>query len=160
MTEPPFRRLRIVGAGLIGTSIGQAARRAWPTIDVVALDAGDDLSTLAGADLLVLAAPVRANIALLAEVQRHLTGAAVVTDTGSTKRAICEAAAGQRNLSFIGGHPMAGAAKGGAANARPDLFDGRPWVLTPAPGDALGAVSRLETFVTCLGAVPHVMTPE
>jgi prephenate dehydrogenase len=63
-------------------------------------------------------------------------------------------------MAFIGGHPMAGAAKGGAANARADLFAGRPWILTPAPGNPAEAVTRLDAFVTGLGAVPHVMTPE
>lgn len=160
MAEPPFSRIAIVGAGLIGTSIVQAARRAWPRIGVRALDAGDDLAGVAEADLVVLAAPVRANITLLETLQAHVAAAAIVTDTGSTKRAICDAAASHRAIAFIGGHPMAGAAKGGAANARPDLFDGRPWILTPSPTSPPGAVSRLEALVTGLGAVAHVMTPE
>lgn len=160
MSEPPFTELAIVGAGLIGTSIRQAAARAWPAIRIATLDEGDDLSALAGAGLVVLAAPVRANISLLDGVQRHTQATAVVTDTGSTKVAICTAAAAHRGMDFIGGHPMAGGARGGAEYARPDLFAGRPWVLTPKPGNATDAVSRLESFVTGLGAVPHVMTPE
>jgi prephenate dehydrogenase len=160
MVDPPFTRLAIVGAGLIGTSIRLAALRAWPEIPVTALDNGDDLSAVAGADLVVLAAPVRANIALLGAVQPYVTAATVVTDTGSTKRAICAAAAARPSMDFIGGHPMAGAARGGAANARADLFDGRPWILTPAPGNPAEAVARLDALVSALGAVPHVMTPD
>jgi prephenate dehydrogenase len=160
MTEPPFRRLAIVGAGLIGASVEQAARRAWPGVEVVTLDAGHDLSAVAGADLVVLAAPVRANIALLEGIRPYVTPATVVTDTGSTKRAICAAAASLPAIDFVGGHPMAGGAKGGAANARADLFDGRPWILTPQPGNPAKAVGELESFVAGLGAVPHVMTPE
>ena len=160
MTEPPFRRLAIVGAGLIGASVQQAARRAWPGVEIVTLDAGDDLSKMAGADLVVLAAPVRANIALLDGIGPYVTPATVVTDTGSTKRAICAAAAALPSIDFVGGHPMAGGAKGGAANARPDLFDGRPWILTPQPGNPAQAVEALDSFVAGLGAVPHVMTPE
>ncbi len=160
MSEPPFRSLAIIGNGLIGASIGQAARRAWPEATVLALDAGDDLTRIGDAGLIVLAAPVRANIALLEPVQRHAAASAVVTDTGSTKRAICDAAAARPGLDFIGGHPMAGAARGGAGNARADLFDGRPWILSPRPGNPAGAVARLEAFVSGLGAVPHVMTPE
>src|SRR4051812_33446737 len=160
MSEPPFSHVGVVGAGLIGVSVQEAARRAWPSIRVITFDAGDDLSRLAEARLVVLAAPVRANIALLDSIQPDLAADAVVTDTGSTKRAICDAAAARRALAFIGGHPMAGGAKGGAANARADLFAGRPWVLTPRPGNAADAVSRLERFITGLGAVPHVMTPE
>ncbi len=160
MIEPPFRRLAIVGAGLIGTSIRQAATRAWPAVAVTALDHGDDLAALAGAELVVLAAPVRANIALLAAVQPFLTPATVVTDAGSTKRAMCAAAGAYPAMDFIGGHPMAGGSRGGAANARADPFAGRPWILTPAPGNRTAAVARLEAFVGGLGAVPHVMTPE
>ena len=160
MAEPPFRSVAIVGAGLIGTSVQQASLRAWPDAQVTVLDAGDDLSRLAGADLVLLAAPVRANIELLEAIRPHVTATTVVTDAGSTKRAICAAASGYPSLDFIGGHPMAGAAKGGAANARADLFDGRPWILTPAPGNPAEAVGRVEAFVAGLGAVPHIMTPE
>jgi prephenate dehydrogenase len=160
MTEPPFTRLAIVGAGLIGTSIRQATERAWPGAHVTVLDNGDDLSAVAGAELVVLAAPVRANIALLPAIQPHLSAAAVVTDAGSTKRAICAAAAALPSVAFIGGHPMAGAARGGAAHARADLFHGRPWILTPSPGVPAAAVAGVEAFVVGLGGVPHVMTPE
>src|SRR5262249_9170389 len=153
-------RVAVIGNGLIGASILQAARRAWPGLDAVALDAGDDVSGIGGADLVVLAAPVRANIGLLDAVGPHVAAATVVTDTRSTKRAICQAAATRPSIDFIGGHPMAGGAKPGAANARADLFDGRPWILTPRPGNASAAVSRLEGFIAALGAVPHVMTPE
>jgi prephenate dehydrogenase len=160
MADPPFERVAIVGSGLIGTSIRQAAGRAWPGVGIVALDQGDAVSAVAGADLVMLAAPVRANIALVDAVQPYITAATVVTDCGSTKRAICAAAAAHPAMDFIGGHPMAGAARGGAAHARADLFAGRPWILTPAPGNPTDAVTRLDAFVSGLGAVPHVMTPE
>jgi prephenate dehydrogenase len=160
MAEPPFERITIVGAGLIGTSIRQAVPRAWPDVAVTALDNGDDLKAVAGAELVVLAAPVRANIRLLDAIRPHLGPAAVVTDAGSTKRAICAAAAAYPEIDFIGGHPMAGAARGGAANARPDLFRGRPWILTPTAGNPAGTVARLDAFVSALGGVPHIMTPE
>ena len=158
MSEPPFTRVAIVGNGLIGGSVRLAAQRAWPGLATIALDAGDDLAAVAGADLVVLAAPVRANIALVGAIQPYVTAATTVTDTGSTKRAIC--AAGAPYAGFIGGHPMAGAARGGAGNARADLFDGRPWILTPGAATPGAAAARLDAFVTALGAVPHVMTPE
>jgi prephenate dehydrogenase len=160
MAEPPFGRLAIVGAGLIGTSVRDASRRAWPSIDVRLLDARDDHAGVNGCDLVVLAAPVRANIAILEAIRPALLPSAVVTDTGSTKRVICAAAAAHADLDFIGGHPMAGAAKGGAGHARADLFDGRPWILTPAPANPGDMVARLEAFVSGLGGVPHVMTPQ
>lgn len=160
MTEPPFARVAVVGHGLIGASVVQAAGRAWPGLRLTALDNGDDLARVAGADLVVLAAPVRANIRLLAAIQPHITWKTVVTDTSSTKRAICAAAAAYPAMDFIGGHPMAGNARGGARHARADLFAGRPWILAPAPGNPTDAVARIEAFVSGLGAVAHVMTPE
>ena len=122
LTEPPFRRIAIVGVGLIGGSIAQAAVRSWPSIDIVPLDTGADLARIAGADLVVLAAPVLANVALLPALPRHLSPGALVTDVSSTKRLITAAAGAVPGLEFIGGHPMAGGARGGAATASADLF--------------------------------------
>src|SRR5437762_4880549 len=146
--QPPiFQKIGIVGLGLIGGSIALAARELWPASLVIAVDnkdvleiamrrhaidvAADDLIVLAEADLVVLAAPVRQNIALLDEIGRHVGKPAIITDTGSTKREIV-AAAGRlpERFTFIGGHPLGGAARGGLEHARPDLFSGRPWLLT------------------------------
>jgi prephenate dehydrogenase len=160
VSEPPFRRIAIVGVGLIGGSILQAAKQAWPSIDIAGIDVQDDLSRVAGAELVILSAPVRTNIGVVEELPPHVSAGTIVTDTGSTKRAIVAAAAALPSLTFVGGHPMAGAAHGGAANARADLFQGRPWILTPGSDHSADAVARLEAFVAGLGASPRVMTPE
>src|SRR3954454_1888359 len=186
-TAPPvFDKIGIVGLGLIGGSIALAARQLWPKALVIGVDnkdvletamrlhaidvAADDLIVLAEADVVILAAPVKTNIALLAELDENVRQPAVITDTGSTKREIV-AAAGTlpARFTFIGGHPLAGAAHGGLEHARPDLFSGRPWLLTPstfARGDdgraaakpaaddiAGAAVIKLTEFVQALGAV-------
>jgi prephenate dehydrogenase len=173
---PVFRTIGIVGLGLIGGSIALAARRIWPEALVIAVDqkdvlekavllhamdvGADDPVVLAEADLIVLAAPVRQNMAILAELPAHVAGSAVVTDTGSTKRAIVAAArALPARLTFVGGHPLGGAAQSGIGHARADLFSGRTWLLTPG-GDASGeALERLSAFVSALGAIPRVMEP-
>src|SRR5207244_8126817 len=107
--QPPiFEKIGVVGLGLIGGSIALAARQIWPKSLVIAVDhkdvletamrlhaidvAADDLIVLAEADLVILAAPVRQNIALLAELDEHVRRPAVVTDTSSTKRAVVDAA--------------------------------------------------------------------
>src|SRR3954452_9096044 len=148
---PIFDKIGIIGLGLIGGSIALRARELWPTALVIAVDhkdvletamrlhaidvAADDLIVLAEADIVVLAAPVKQNIALLAELDQHVHQPAVVTDTGSTKREVVAAAAPlPPRFTFIGGHPLAGAAQGGLEHARPDLFVGRPWLLTPSTG--------------------------
>jgi prephenate dehydrogenase len=171
---PIFARIGIVGLGLIGGSIALAARQIWPSSLVIGVDnkdvletamrlhaidvAADDLIVLAEADVVILAAPVRQNLALVGELDEHVRQPAVVTDTGSTKRAIVEAA---RHLpprfTFVGGHPLGGAAASGLDHARPDLFKGRPWLFTPAVGDAGGdALDKLLAFARALGAVPRI----
>jgi prephenate dehydrogenase len=171
----PFERIAIVGFGLIGASIALAARGRWPSALLIAVDrkdvietamrmhaadvGGDDLVMAAEADLIILAAPVRANIRILDELPAYVPGEAVVTDVGSTKQQIAIAAGAlPARLSFIGGHPLAGAAIGGLDAARADLFTGRPWILTP-PADQPIAAKKLSSFIDSLGARVHVMTP-
>src|SRR2546421_5602269 len=155
---PVFSKVGIVGLGLIGGSIALAARQIWPASLVIGVDnkdvletamrlhaidiAADDPYVLAEADLVILAAPVKQNIELLAALDDNVTQPAVVTDVGSTKRAIVDAARSlPPKFTFVGGHPLGGAAKGGLENARPDLFAGRPGLLAPAP-DKGGAVEK------------------
>ena len=159
MSEPPFRRLAVVGFGLVGASVARAAARRWPGIEIASIDKGDSLANAARADLVVVAAPVLASIEILTALPGNLSPGAVVTDVCSTKRLIVAAAGAIPSLAFIGGHPMAGDVRSGAANARPDLFEGRPWILTPGP-DHTAELQRLEAFIHGLGAVPHIMTPE
>src|SRR5438874_8426766 len=128
--QPPiFERIGIVGLGLIGGSIALKARELWPASLVIAVDnkdvletamrvhaidvAADDLVVLAEANLVVLAAPVRQNLALLERLDENIRQPAIVTDTGSTKREIAAAARQlPARFTFIGGHPLAGAAFG------------------------------------------------
>jgi len=172
---PVFQKVGIVGLGLIGGSIALAARELWPTSLVIGVDnkdvletamrlhaidvAADDPVVLAEADLVILAAPVRQNIELLGVLDENVPQAAVVTDVGSTKRAVVDAARGlPARFRFIGGHPLGGAAKGGLEHARSDLFAGRPWLLTPLnEGDPGDAVEKLSSFIRALGAEPRLM---
>jgi prephenate dehydrogenase len=174
---PIFEKIGIVGLGLIGGSIAIKARELWPTSLVIAVDnkdvletamrlhaidvAAEDLIVLAEADLVVLAAPVKQNIALLEELDDHVRVPAVVTDTGSTKRDIVAAARSlPPRFTFIGGHPLGGASKGGLEHARPDLFTGRPWLLTPSTDTRGDGMEKLTAFVRALGAEPRTLTPD
>ena len=173
-TTPPFERIAIVGLGLIGGSLALAIRQRWTSGLVIAVDrkevieramrihaadvGGDDLVMAADADLIVLAAPVLQNGRILAQLGDVVPGDAVVTDAGSTKRDIVQAArALPPRLRFVGGHPLAGAAAGGFAAARADLFAGRPWIFTPDEHTDAVDVERLERFVAELGAAPQRM---
>src|SRR3954449_2022242 len=185
-----FHKIGIVGLGLIGGSIALASRQLWPKALVIGVDnkdvletamrlhaidvAAEDLIVLAEADIVILAAPVKQNIAILADLEEHVRQPAVVTDTGSTKREIVAAAAAlPPRFTFVGGHPLAGAAQGGLDHARPDLFVGRPWLLTPATGarafqasDAgrafqpSDALDKLTAFIQALGAEPRIVAPD
>ena len=146
--SPPFGRVAIVGVGLIGGSLAGAVRRVWPSIEILALDRPDVLadaaarrlidrqahtvSELADADLIVVATPVPEILTILPAIAA-LRSNPVVTDVGSTKRRICQAAAEAGLSRFVGGHPVAGSERPGLDSARPDLFDGQPWLLVSTP---------------------------
>lgn len=175
---PIFSRIAIVGLGLIGGSIAFAARRSWPSTHVLAIDreapvlrealarraidaAADTLSAVAGADLVVLAAPVRQNVRLLPQIAPHVSDAAVVTDVGGTKRSIVEAAAAlPSRMTFVGGHPLGGGARGGFEFATAGLFARRPWIFTPGAHAPQAAVDRLSAFVSGIGARPATMSAD
>jgi prephenate dehydrogenase len=144
----------ILGVGLIGGSIGLAAKgRAQAEIsgydpdvsvgekalELGAIDvcARDIAGAVEGADVAFVAAPVGA----LADTVRAALDSAgadcVVSDVGSTKRVVAAAAADER---FIGGHPLAGAETAGVEHAREDLFEGATWYLTPAQGSTAGVL--------------------
>jgi prephenate dehydrogenase len=174
---PVFGKIGVVGLGLIGGSIALAARELWPRSLVIGVDnkdvletamrlhaidvAADDLIVLAEADLVILAAPVRQNLAILEELDDNVRTPAIVTDVGSTKRAIVQAARClPPRLTFVGGHPLGGSAASGLEHARPDLFKGRPWLFTSS-GEAGGeAVEKLLAFAEALGAVPRLIGVE
>jgi prephenate dehydrogenase len=176
--QPPiFEKIGIVGLGLIGGSIALAARELWPSALVIAVDnkdvleiamrrhaidvAADDLIVLAEADLVVLAAPARQNIALLEALDDNVRQPAVITDTSSTKREIVRAARTlPARFTFVGGHPLGGAARGGLEHARSDLFRGRPWLLTPTGDGAGHAIQKLSAFVRAVGAEPRLLGVE
>lgn len=174
-----MRSLAVIGVGLIGGSVVRALRAQAPEIRLVGVDPawrevsgvlGDSLDQLIDAvdrkavqqaleavDLIVLSAPVRV---ILAELSRTLEYGAVVTDCGSTKREIARALAAHPARSrFVPGHPMAGLPKGGAEQAKADLFVGKRWILCPE-GSSDEARREVEALVQLVGAKPVEMSPE
>jgi prephenate dehydrogenase len=167
-------RIAVLGVGLIGGSIGLAARRRAgarvcgydPDEQVLAkalaLGAIDSAATdIAGAvrdaDVVFVAAPVGA---LQETVRRALVGAGldcVVSDVGSTKRVLADADTDER---FIGGHPLAGAETSGVEHAREDLFEGAVWYLTPAANSTGVLYERLHRLLTTIGARPAAIDAE
>jgi prephenate dehydrogenase len=164
-------RVAILGTGLIGASVGLAARRAGHDVSgwdanasalagaaergAVAAAGGAD-EAVAGAELVVVAAPVAA-IPAAAESALAAAPAATVTDVGSTKSAI---AAAVRDPRFVGGHPVAGAEVRGPAGAHAELFDGATWFLTPGAATDPERYRTLHGFVAGLGARPVAIDAE
>ncbi len=152
-SQPPLpRRVTIIGVGLIGGSFALAMRRAVPDICVTGVDRDeinlatarhlgvldqvvqDVASAVAEAELVLLAVPVRQLAAVLSQVWATLPAGAVVTDVGSTKASVWQAAQATMGASlarFVPGHPIAGAEQSGVRAARADLFQGCSVVLTP-----------------------------
>ncbi len=171
---PPFTSIAIAGVGLIGGSIALGVRERWPSVRVVGVDRPAVLVHALGAgaidrgverlaeadavDLVILAAPVRQNARLLAELQAGALASTPITDVGGTKGDIVRAA---RTLGvherFVGGHPLGGAERGGFGFARPDLFRGRAWIFTPAGAPPAGLLDRLFALARALGASPASM---
>jgi len=164
-------KVAVLGVGLIGGSIGLAARaRAGaricgydpdPAACETALGMGaidrqapDIATAVAEADVVFAAAPVGA---LAQTVSEALAGAGpdcVISDVGSTKLALEEA---RRDRRFVGGHPLAGAETAGVGSAREDLFEGAIWYLTPAPTSDPALYERLRDLIERLGARAQVV---
>jgi prephenate dehydrogenase len=176
-----IERLAIVGVGLLGGSVAKAVRahalareivgigrdlgRLGPALrdgalDRVTTDLGEGV---AGADRILLAAPVLANETLLSRVWQAASPGAVLTDVGSTKGGIAAAAdrlaAGRPEVHFVGSHPMAGSEKSGYAVARVDLFQGATVVVTPTESSDAAAAKGVGEFWAALGARVVVLDP-
>ena len=176
-----IERLAIVGVGLLGGSVAQAARArglarrivgvgreparlaaalADGTLDAVTDDLGDGVRE---ADVVVLAAPVLANETLLARLWPLVPDGALVTDVGSTKRGIVAAAerlAAARPVAFVGSHPMAGSERRGYEAARADLLQGALVIVTPTEASDTGAAKRVTELWEQCGARVTTLDPE
>ncbi len=163
-------RVAVLGLGLIGGSIGLAARTRADAyvcgydpdahvraraLELGAIDsqAADIAGAVDGADVVFAAAPVGALVDTVRTALACAGPDTVVTDAGSTKRAV--AAAGREDERFVGGHPLAGAETAGVEHARADLFEGAVWYLTPARGSTAGVLyERLHRLLASFGAQP------
>ena len=175
-----FDQITILGAGLLGASIGMAARtraacrrvRVWsrrpetraeaadaPWVDAV-LDSPE--AACEGSDLILLCTPVDTIVPLLEQIAGSIQDRALVTDVGSTKSRICREAAAVASLKgrFLGSHPMAGSEQTGMAHARDDLLDDAACILTPLEETAAEPVARLKDFWQRLGMRVTCLSPE
>jgi len=173
-----FRRMAVVGVGLIGGSLAAACRKRGLAEGLVGFDADgsalqealalglvdeaapDAAAAAAGADLVVLAVPVGELEGVAARIAPALTPAAVVTDVGSVKGVLVGHL--ERCLPagrYVPGHPIAGRERSGPAAASASLFEGACCVLTPTPRTGRQALARIRRLWEDVGAVVEIMDP-
>jgi prephenate dehydrogenase len=173
--------LAIVGLGLMGGSLGLAAkargaarrvvgyaRRDETRQEALALGVADAVfdspgEAVAGADLVVICTPVLTMPELAADLTPHLSAGCVVTDVGSTKAFLADEM--ERALSdcpavFVGSHPMAGSEKAGLGAAREALYEKSRVIVTQADGTDADATRRVTAFWEQLGAYVSVLSPQ
>lgn len=166
MTRRQIRHVTIIGVGLLGGSVGLAVKAWRASVKVAgvgrrraslaeALDAGaidsvhlDPAEVIGKTDLVILATPVGAFEKYLRAMAGSLKSSAIVTDVGSTKAVIVQAA--ERILGqggpFVGSHPMAGSERKGVSFARADLLAGATCIVTPTRSTPPELVRAVETF--------------
>ncbi len=174
-----FERLTIAGVGLVGGSLALAVREAGLAGEVVGFGRGeanlrvardrglvdrttrDPAAAVAGADAIVLAAPIGACAALAETFRPHARAGAVLTDVGSVKAELVAALearwAGAGPV--VGAHPIAGSEASGASAADAALFRGRRCILTPTPSTDRAALARIRTLWEGVGARVEEMPP-
>ena len=161
------KSVRIVGAGLIGTSIGLALKAAGASIQFVDVDANAELlandlvksGSFENPDLIIIATPPSA-FKLAIEREKTLNPQAILMDIGSVKtKPLLEVSTIEGLLSrFCGTHPMAGREVSGAVSARADLFLDRAWIITPTSETSAAAKAMVLEVIAACGAQPVEMS--
>jgi prephenate dehydrogenase len=178
MTSKPVERVTVVGTGLIGTSVALAAARVgcvvtgWDVNEATARrsaarggfsTAGSLASSVAGADVVVIATPIE-TVPALVVAALAADPEAIVTDAASVKSHVLTevaTAAGSGDLPrFVPGHPMGGSERSGPDHAAASVIDGIVWVLTPTETSDTALVARLEAWIERIGASPVRMAAE
>jgi cyclohexadieny/prephenate dehydrogenase len=177
---PIFRKVALIGFGLIGGSIARAARAQGLAGEIVAtahsartrarvLELGvvdrvveTNAQAAADADLVILCIPVGACGPVAQEIAAHLKPGAIVSDVGSVKGAVVRDMAPYlpAGVHFVPAHPVAGTEHSGPDSGFAELFINRWCILTPPEGTDANAVDRLRAFWTAIGAKVEIMTPD
>ncbi|MFM2009103.1 MAG: hypothetical protein RIR02_1053, partial [Pseudomonadota bacterium] len=176
---PPFKKIVIFGVGLIGGSFALALKKAGVVEQIVGvgrrletlerakslgiIDVIDDASAVRDADLVLLATPVAQTQAVLEAIAPYLQPHTVVTDAGSTKSDVVQAARfalGEKIAQFVPGHPIAGREQNGPEAALADLYIGKKVVITALPENAAASVASVRSAWQHCGALIHELTAE
>ena len=174
---PHFKRMALIGVGLIGSSVALAAKRAnlvdsivgcartertrekaleLGIVDAMFEDAGE---TVAGADLVIICSHLGSYPSVGKAMSSHLTPGAIVTDVGSVKGCVARDLGPHipHGVHLVPGHPVSGSEKSGPEAGFETLFDDRWWILTPDADADQDAVRTLAAFVKALGSQVEIM---
>jgi cyclohexadieny/prephenate dehydrogenase len=175
-----FRRVALIGVGLIGSSLARVLRREGLAREIVGCSpkpatrakimelglvdriTGDPAQAVKGADLVMLCAPVGAFADIARAIGPHLSKGAIVSDVGSVKQAVIRDVGPHipEGVHFVPGHPVAGTEHSGPEAGFAELFENRFCILTPPPGSDAKAVKRVADLWRRAGMRVEVMEPQ
>ena len=176
--ENDFKKITIIGVGLIGGSLGLALKEKKPNFKIIGIDKQEIIEKaitrgaidegtvnleegIKEADIVIIATPVKTILNILIQINPFLKKGCIVTDTGSTKGQIVERADKvlSKDIFFIGGHPMAGSEKYGIESANPHLFQDKTYILTPTKKSNLIAIEKIFSLIKMIGANRLILDP-
>ena len=169
--ESDFKKITIIGVGLIGGSLGLALKEKKPNFKIVGIDKQEIIKKaiargaidegtvnleegIKEADIVIIATPVKTILNILTQINPFLKKGCLVTDTGSTKQKIVQKADKvlSKDIFFIGGHPMAGSEEYGIESANPHLFQDRTYILTPTKKSNSIAIEKISSLIKMIDA--------
>jgi prephenate dehydrogenase len=176
--ESDFKKITIIGVGLIGGSLGLALKKKNPKFKITGIDKLEIIEKaiargaidegtinlengIKKADLIIIATPVKTIIDLLPRISPFIKKGCIVTDTGSTKGKIVETADKilSKDVYFVGGHPIAGSEKYGIDSADPHLFQDKTYILTPTKDTNLLALKKIFLLIKIINAKRLILDP-
>jgi prephenate dehydrogenase len=176
--ESDFKKIIIIGVGLIGGSLGLALKKKNPKFKITGIDKLEIIEKaiargaidegtinlengIKEADILIIATPVKTIIDLLPRINPFIKKGCIVTDTGSTKGQIVETAEKilSKDVYFVGGHPIAGSEKYGIDSADPHLFQDKTYILTPTNDTNLLALKKIFLLIKIINAKRLILDP-
>lgn len=176
--ESDFKKITIIGVGLIGGSLGLALKEKKANFKIVGIDKQEIIEKaiargaidegtvnlkegIEEADIVIIATPVKTILNLLTQINPFLKKGCIVTDTGSTKQQIVQKANKvlSKDIFFIGGHPMAGSEECGIESANPHLFQDRTYILTPTKKSNLITLEKISLLIKMIGADRLILDP-
>jgi len=176
--ESDFKKITIIGVGLIGGSLGLALKERKPNFKIIGIDKQEIIERaitrgaidegtvnleegIEEADIVIIATPVKTILNILTQINPFLKKGCLVTDTGSTKGQVVERANKvlSKDVFFVGGHPMAGSEKCGIEEADSHLFQDRTYILTPTKKSNLIAIDKIFSLIKMIDANRLILDP-